>query len=194
MEETAADWRDRFSRILPSHILQGKDRNAEMRNGYTFSGGPWLIDHWTRGQEIKLVRNPAYWGKQPNLDAVVFKFIPDAAAYLQAYKSGQLDIAFVQGAQPAAGELKNLPDTAYSVNMGLSYEALLFNTQKAPLDSLAVRQALAYASDRDAIVKQLSGALKPDITPAQTFMSPANRQWYTEPFKRYGRDLTRVTS
>ena len=188
----AADWRDRFARILPDHLLRGKDRNAEMRNGYSFSAGPWLIDHWTRGEEIKLVRNPRYWGKQPNLDAVIFKYIPDAGAYLQAYKTGQLDMAFVQGAQPAAAELKGLPNTAYSVNLGLSYEALLFNTQKPPLDSAAVRQALGYAADRDAIVKQASGLFMADITPAQTFMSPANREWYSEPFKKYGRDLGRV--
>ena len=70
---------------------------------------------------------------------------------------------------------------------------MLFNTLKAPLDSRAVRQALAYASDRDAVVTQLSGPLQPGIKPPQAFMSPGNRQWYSEPFKRYGRDLAKVT-
>jgi peptide/nickel transport system substrate-binding protein len=163
-----------------------------MRNGYSFSGGPWVLDHWTKGQEVKLVPNPRYWGKQPNLDAVVFKVIPDATAYLEAYKTGQIDMAFVQGAQPETAELRGLPDTAFNVSVGLTYEFLLFNASKAPLDSLAVRQALAYATDRDAIVKQLSGTLKPDITPTQAFMSPANRQWYSEPFKKYGRDVGKV--
>jgi peptide/nickel transport system substrate-binding protein len=190
--EPAADWRNRFNVILPSHLLQDKDRGAEMRNGYTFSGGPWILDHWTKGEEIKLVPNPRYWGKQPNLEAVVFKVIPDATAYLQAYKTGQIDMAFVQGAQPETAELRGLRDTAFNVSVGLTYEFLLFNASKAPVDSMAVRQALAYATDRDAIVKQLSGTLKPDITPTQAFMSPANRQWYSEPFKKYGRELAKV--
>src|SRR5205823_4540541 len=45
------DWQDLFSGnygIFPSHLLQGKDRNAMMKDGYTFSGGPWKLDHWTK--------------------------------------------------------------------------------------------------------------------------------------------------
>jgi peptide/nickel transport system substrate-binding protein len=189
----AAGWRDQFSRILPSHLLEGKDRTAEMRDGYRWSGGPWIIDHWTKGEEIKLVPNPRYWGKKPNLDAIVFKIIPDAAAYLAAYKTGQVDMIFLQGAQPEVLELKPLPDTGFEVQLGLTYEFLTFNTAKPPLDSRAVRQALAYASDRDVIVSQLSGPLMPGIKPAQAFMSPANKQFYSEPFARYRRDLARVS-
>jgi peptide/nickel transport system substrate-binding protein len=186
-------WRDNFAFVLPKHLLDGKDRTAEMRNGYSFSGGPWVIDHWTKGQEIKLVPNPTYWAAKPNLDAAIFKVITDSSAYQAAYKTGQLDMAFVQGAQPEVVELKGLPDTHFEVNTGLTYEFALFNSQKPPLDRLAVRQALAYASDRDAIVSQLSGPLQPGIKPAEAFMSPGNRQWYSEPFKKYGRDLAKVT-
>ncbi len=191
--DPAPGWRDQFSRILPSHLLEGKDRTAELRDGYKWSGGPWIIDHWTKGQEIKLVPNPRYWGKKPNLDAVVFKIIPDAAAYLAAYKTGQVDMIFVQGAQPEVLELKPLPDTGFEIQLGLTHEFITFNTAKPPLDSRSVRQALAYASDRDIIVSQLSGPLMPGIKPAQSFMSPANKEFYSEPFARYRRDLTRVT-
>jgi peptide/nickel transport system substrate-binding protein len=183
--------RDLF--VLPRHLLEGKDRGAEMRDGYRFSGGPWLIDHWTKGQEIKLVPNPQYWGTKPNLDAVVFKVILDSSAYQAAYKSGQLDMIFVQGAQPQTAELRTLPDTHFEASVGLTFEFVEFNALKPPLDSKPVRQALAYATDRDAIVSQASGALVPGIKPTQAFMSPTNQFWYTDPFKRYTRDLTKVT-
>jgi peptide/nickel transport system substrate-binding protein len=186
-------WRETFLRgLLPAHLLEGKDRTAEMRNGYSWSGGPWLIDHWTKGQEIRLVPNPNYWGHKPNLDAVVFKVIPDAAAYQNAYKTGQIDMAFIQGAQPEVTELQSLPDTHFEVSVGFTIEFLAFNTLKPPLDSRAVRQALAYATDRDAIVTQLSGPIMPGIKPLQAFTSPANQLWYSEPFKKYGRDLAMV--
>lgn len=190
--DPAPGWRDQFGRILPSHLLEGKDRTAELGNGYKWSGGPWIIDHWTKGQEIKLVPNPRYWGKKPNVDAVVFKIIPDAAAYLAAYKTGQVDMIFLQGAQPEVLELKPLPDTGFEVQLGLTHEFITFNTAKPPLDSRAVRQALAYASDRDSIVSQLSGPLMPGIRPAQAFMSPANKEFYSEPFARYRRDMSKV--
>ncbi len=190
--EPAAGWRAQFNRILPSHLLEGRDRTAEMRDGYTWSGGPWIIDHWTKDQEVKLVPNPRYWGQKPYLDAVVFKIIPDAAAYLAAQKTGQVDMIFVQGVQPEVLELKGLPNTSFEARMGLTFEFITLNTTKPPLDSRAVRQALAYAADREAIVTQLSGQVLPGIKPAQAFMSPANKRWYSEPFARYRRDLNKV--
>lgn len=192
-KEPTAAWRDSFRRILPAHLLAGKDRGAEMRDGYRWSGGPWIIEHWTKGQEVKLVPNPMYWGPKPNLDAVLFRVITDSAAYQAAYKSGQLDMIYIQGAQPEAAELKSLPDTHFDVSIGLGFEFVMFNTQKPPLDSKAVRQALAYAGDREAVVAQLSGPLMPGVKAVQAFVSPGNRRWYTEPFKRYGRDLTKVS-
>ena len=52
-------------------------------------------------------------------------------------------MVFLQGAQPEAVELKDLPDTHFEAGVGFTYEFVLFNTLKAPLDSRAVRQALA---------------------------------------------------
>jgi peptide/nickel transport system substrate-binding protein len=143
--------------------------------------------------EVKLVPNPSYWAAKPNLDGVVFKFITDTGAYLAAYKTGQVDMVFVQGAQPDVAELKNVPDTRFEVNQGLTYEFLMFNTLRPPLDSPAVRQALAYATDRDAIVGQISNELRPGTKASQAFMSPGNEHWYSEPFKKYQRDLPKVT-
>jgi peptide/nickel transport system substrate-binding protein len=59
--QTFGDWKGLFGAyygVLPSHILQGQDRAALMKDGYTFSGGPWKLDHWTKGTEIKVVPNP----------------------------------------------------------------------------------------------------------------------------------------
>ena len=189
--QPTASWRDRFRPILPKHLLEGKDRNAEMKDGYRFSGGPWMLDHWTKGQEIKLVRNPRYWGKTANLDSVIFRIIPDSAAYVQAFKTGQVDMIFMSAA-PEAAELRDFPNTSFEVVPSLTYSYFRFNTQRAPLDSRAVRQALAYATDRDVIVKQVFSALQPDIRPSQAVMSPANREWYVEPFGRYQRDLAKA--
>ncbi|MDP9071292.1 MAG: ABC transporter substrate-binding protein [Actinomycetota bacterium] len=189
-----AAWEDLFGGfygIYPKHLLEGKDRNAEMKDGYTFSGGPWIIAHWTKGQEVKLVPNPRYWGTRPRLDAVVFRYITDTAAYQQAYKTGQVAAIYPQ-AQPEVAQLKGLPDTRFDVATGLQYEALWFNAAKPPLDSKAVRLALAYATDRRVIVSQLFGPVQPGIEPIEAFMTPANEEWYSRPFTRYRRDLARV--
>lgn len=193
-EQPYAAWRDLFGGfygIYPKHLLDGKDRNAEMKDGYKFSGGPWLIENWAKGQEVRLVPNPEYWGDKPNLDAVVFRFIPDTAAEIEAFKTGQVTMIYPQAQLELAG-LKGQPDTAFDVITGMNYEAVWLNAAKKPLDSKAVRQALAYATDRQAIVDTLFKPVQEDIEPINALMSSANTDWYSEPFAKYTRDLEKV--
>jgi peptide/nickel transport system substrate-binding protein len=191
-----AGWKDLFGGfygVYPKHLLEGKDRNAEMKDGYKWSGGPWIIDHWTKGQEVALTPNAKYWGKVPNLDKAVFKFITDTAAESQAYKTGQISMFYPQ-AQLELTQLFTLPNTKHDVVTSLSYEALWFNTQKPPLDDVKVRQALGYATDRDAVVNSLFGPVQPGIKAIHAFMTPGNKQWYTsQPYSKYKKDLAKVT-
>ena len=190
------DWKVLFGGfygILPSHILQGQDRDAMMKDGYTWSGGPWMMDHWTKTQEVVLKPNPSYWGKKPNLDSVTFKFITDTAAEQQDFKSGQVMAIYPQ-AQPGQEALKGQPGTSFDAVTGLSYEALWINVDKAPLNDQAVRQALAYATDRNAIVSQLFAPIQPDIKPIQSIFTPAFGSVYTTPFDKYKLDLNQVNT
>jgi peptide/nickel transport system substrate-binding protein len=191
--EPFAGWRDLFGGffgIYPSHLLEGKDRNALMKDGYQFSGGPWVIEAWIKGEEIRLKPNPNYWGDKPNLEGVVFKFITDTAAEQQAYLTGQVTAIYPQ-AQLELAQLRGAPDTEFKADYGLAYEAIWFNTDKPPLDEKAVRQAIAYATDRNAIVEQLFGAVLPGIEPLQAFVGYGT-EYYTPAFEKYSRDLEKV--
>ncbi|MDQ1365253.1 MAG: peptide/nickel transport system substrate-binding protein [Acidimicrobiaceae bacterium] len=188
------DWRALFGGfygIFPSHLLEGKDRDALMKDGYSFSAGPYKIDHWTKGSEVKLVPNPNFWGKKSNLASVTFKFITDTAAEQQDYKSGQILASYPQ-AQPGGEALKGSPGTYFDAISGLSYEALWFNVEKAPLDSKAVRQALGFATDRNAIVQQLFAPIQPDIKPIQSMFTPAFGAAYSTPYSKYTLQLSMV--
>jgi len=88
--------------------------------------------------------------------------------------------------------LKTAADTEFSAGKTLSFEALWFNTDKAPLNDVHVRTALAYATDRKAIVDALFKPVDPKIEPIQAFMTPANAKWYSDPFAMYTRDLDKV--
>ena len=182
-----------FYGILPSHILMGKDRDAMMKDGYNFSGGPWILDHWTKGTEVKLVPNPNYWGKKPNLNSVTFKFITDTAAEQQDYKSGQILASYPQ-AQPGGEALKGTAGTYFDAVSGLSYEGLWYNVEKAPLNDKVVRQALAYATDRNAIVQQLFAPIQPDIQPIQSVSTPAFGAAYSMAYSKYSLNLNMVNT
>jgi peptide/nickel transport system substrate-binding protein len=194
------DWQSLFGGLIgiyPSHILQGQDRDAATKSGYSFSGGPWELPGgaaaWVHGQSVKLVPNPMYWGTKPNFSSVTFDFITDTATEQQDFKSGQV-LALYPQAQPGQEALKGQPGTYFDAVSGLNYEGLWFNLTKPPLDDQKVREALGYATDRTAIVNQLFAPVQPGIQPIQSWFTPAFGAAYSTPFAKYHLDLTMVNT
>ncbi|MFM8304998.1 MAG: ABC transporter substrate-binding protein [Actinomycetota bacterium] len=196
--EPFAGWRDLFGGffyILPSHILEGRNRHKVMKDGYAFSGGPWMLDGgakgWDKGRSITLVPNPRYWADQPQIGKVVFQFIPESAAEAQALKSGQVAAAYPI---PQTGMLDEFDRAGlrYEVGSGNTYEAFWLNNEAFPLDRLPVRQALLYATDRQAVVDQI---LRPAVREGrvlQSFVVPSFPEYFTPAFDGYARDQDRV--
>jgi len=194
-----AAWRDLFGGfyfLMPSHLLEGKDRHKEMKDGYAFSGGPWLLQGgksgWKKGKSITLVPNPNYWGTKPSIAKVVFQFVGESSAELQAVTTGQVVSAYPQPSTGALDTLDKHSNLAYSVDAGNQYEGLWINSRAFPFDSKAVRQAVGYALDRQAIVTQI---LKPAIrtgTVLQSFIVPTFKQFYVPAFADYKPDPQKV--
>lgn len=195
--EPYASWKALFGGqfgIYPAHILEGQDRNAAMADGYDWSGGPWLIEEWVRGEQIVLVPNENYWGTVPSLDSVTFRFITDSAAEFEAFTGGEVLGIFPQPQLDTVDAVNAGIDGAIVDVQGQSpnLEAIWINNSEPPFDSQAVRQALAYSLDRDAIVERLFGGL--DIDEAmQSFNAPILGDFGDpEAFSRYERDLDMV--
>lgn len=184
-----------FSCVLPSHLLEGKDRNKVMKNGYRWSGGPWKIESWKRGASVTLVPNTKYWGKKPQLDKVTFQFTANTSAEFTAFKSGQLDSIYPSPQLDAINEIKQgLPGTRQVIGTRTAnVEALWLNNAKFPFDSTAVRKAFAHAVDRKALVERLYGGLGVK-EPAQTFWPGNQAQFGGDSFSRYNRDLDKVAA
>jgi peptide/nickel transport system substrate-binding protein len=181
--KTYSGWKALFGSgigILPSHLLKGKDRDKALKNGYTWSGGPWFAK-WDKGVSITLTPNPKYWGPKPHLDKVVFKFQADTAAEFQAFKSHQVDAIYPQPQIDVVDAIKaGVPDAnTQFVSNTASVEALWFNLGRAPFDSKPFRQAIGYAIDRDAIVNKLFGPL--GVTKAVNSLNPSVVADYSDP-------------
>lgn len=165
MAKNYGNWKDLFGGnygILPAHILEGKDRNAETKDGYTFSGGPFKLESWKKGESITLVPNDKYWGEKPKVDKVVFKLATDTVAEFKSFNANEVSAIYPQpqidviDALNGSG-LKNSERKVNSVTGNT--EAIWLNNDAAPFDSLKVRQALGYSIDRDAIVNALFGEI-----------------------------------
>ncbi|MCY0092902.1 ABC transporter substrate-binding protein [Hoeflea ulvae] len=133
--------------------------------------GPFKFAEWVKGDRVDLERYPDYWGAAVKLDHVTFKFISDPTAAFAAMMAGDLD-AFP--GYPAPENLVQFEaDPRFSVIIGSSEgETILgMNNKKPPLDNILVRQAIAHAIDRQAII---DGAMFGYGTPIGTHFAPHN--------------------
>ena len=199
---------------LPKHFMAGIPiADALTGKGYladelpsTPVSGPFKYESVTPGQELRLVRNDFYkdalTGGTAYLDGVVFKWYGDADAMIAAY----------QGAQPEYDVAKDLNDADIPKLEGLSevlsfasltYEFLRPNWSKecsitlqpardgnCVMNDPAMREALKYAIDKDAINARLLGG---NAAIAQTNTSP-NAWFYVEPGEPGTQDLDKAAA
>jgi len=115
--------------------------------------GPFKFEKWDRANKaITMVRNEDYWGAKAKLKRLIFKAIPDENARKQALSNGEIDGYDL----PSPADLPSLKSAGYNLQARPPFNILyLAFTQSAnpQLAKLEVRQAIAYALNREAMVK-----------------------------------------
>ncbi|MDT5262750.1 MAG: peptide/nickel transport system substrate-binding protein, partial [Acidobacteriota bacterium] len=119
--------------------------------------GAFKFVHYDESQQVvDLTSNEAYWGGAPAIKQLRVRTILDANTLQAELKSGGVDLAVVANLQPdtyqALGQDANLKVAQFP---GVNVTYLSFNVTTEPLNDARVRQAIAYAIDRQAIVKEL---------------------------------------
>ncbi|MCR2764692.1 ABC transporter substrate-binding protein [Microbacterium sp. zg.B48] len=117
--------------------------------------GPFTLAGWRQGDSITFARNEAYWGDKAQVAEVVFDYIPDNQAALNAALAGEVDAvtgfdANLQEQVEATGAFALV--TGPSTDKG----TLAFNQTSGPLADKRVRQAIRQAIDHDAFVEALA--------------------------------------
>ncbi|MHA7224433.1 ABC transporter substrate-binding protein [Arthrobacter sp. RHLT1-20] len=132
--------------------------------------GPFKLKSWSKGQQLELAKNTNYWGKdRPYLDTVTFTAVADANTRASQLQGGQIGI----NENPAASSIASASTTP-GINVG-SFETSLtsflsMNNTRAPFSDVHVRRAIAYAIDREAILK---AAYFGQGTAAGSFLGPS---------------------
>src|SRR5258708_5148281 len=139
------------------------------------TGGPFKFEKRTK-DEVDLVANPDYYTGRPHLDRMVFKIIPDPSAAASAVANG--DIGWEPDLMSSAvDKLKGSSGVQVFEYPDLSYYDVRFNDRPDHLfgDKL-VRQAFAYAIDKEAITRRVSGghgvSLWGDLAPESWAFDP----------------------
>ncbi|MGW0804827.1 ABC transporter substrate-binding protein [Nonomuraea sp. NPDC002799] len=141
--------------------------------------GPFIFKEYVPDNRMVVTRNPRYWRSGlPYLDEVEFRILPDSQTRSQTLEAGGVDAIGTSRDEDLTkfGAQKD----AYSVHraQGMSVPEYMFmlNTAVAPLDDVRVRKALAYATDRETVIKTLRGGL---TEPADGPWSKDSK-WYAE--------------
>jgi peptide/nickel transport system substrate-binding protein len=131
--------------------------------------GPFKWDHWTKGQALKLVRNPYYWepGK-PYLNSVTWTYVADDNTRQLQVKGGQAQVDEF----PAWSTVSTLKSTS-GVTMNLfpstRTDYLALNELRKPFSDVHVRRAISLAINRKALVQAV---LFGNGTPANSLFPP----------------------
>ena len=116
--------------------------------------GPFRFASWDRGQRVVLERNPGYWRGPVPLERVVFRPVAEDQARLTELLTGAIDL--IVGVPPDfVAQLEANPKFTVLKQVGAHVWYLGINNQKKPLDDKRVRQALNYAVNKEAIVRDV---------------------------------------
>src|SRR5438874_12275968 len=142
--------------ILPADMAKATEsKDYDNANAWKTKGtGAYYVEGWKKGDPIILKRNPNYWNGKPSVDEVWIEYIPDdntRVLKLQGAETALADfvpfsqISTLSGQSGVKAQTFTIQQTAF----------VILNTSKPPLNDVKERQALNYATDKDAIIKSV---------------------------------------
>lgn len=132
--------------------------------------GPFMFESYNAQEKVELVANEAYFRGKPQLDGVQVRYIADLNAVELGLRGGELDVINGSPDQIWVEKMQGVSDIKVDVFGPGEVAVLHFNTNIPPLDKLEVRQAIAYALDRDEFLALVGEAVAGSVyspVPAQ---------------------------
>jgi peptide/nickel transport system substrate-binding protein len=138
--------------------------------------GPYRFVSYDVDDRLELAAFPDYYGGRPRNDGIIFRFVPDEIMRGLELRKGTMDLVVNDIGPDIVHQLEESPTLQTVQSPGTDYQYIGVNLRDPILRDVRVRRALAYAIDREAIVKYLRRGL---ATPAVGIMPPI--AWAFEP-------------
>ncbi len=190
---------DSFSIQSPKALEAGDANNVQAEGeGFTYPEysknpvgiGPYKLESYDEANKtVTLVANESYYGEQPKTAKLVFKIIPDESTRRQELQAGSIDGYDL----PNPVDWQGLEDAGNKVEVRPAFNVLYMglNPERNPkLKDLKVRQAIAYALNREQMVQS---QLPEGATVASQFM-PEAVSGYDESLEPYPYDTEKAKS
>jgi peptide/nickel transport system substrate-binding protein len=161
--------------ILPIGIIP--EGTSDQQSKKPVGTGPFKFESYTEDQELILSSFDEYFEGAPSIKRLAVRIIPDNSTRESELLKGSVDLAINADFDPVTVEgLRKAPGIKAEVTDGTNIAHLGVNLQDPILKDRRVRQALAYAIDRDAIIRDV---LRGQASPARSVLPPS--QWAYEP-------------
>lgn len=115
--------------------------------------GPFAFKSWKRGDKLTLERNDDYWGDKAKLASLIYKPIPDGQARRQALENGEID--GYDNVAPQDVDALESSDYVLEERPPSNVGYLGFNRAFKPFDNAKVRQSIAHAVNREALLEAM---------------------------------------
>ncbi len=137
--------------------------NGNLEQGPMIGTGAWIFEDWVPDQALKLKRNPDFWRKGadgqalPYVDRYERPILLDTQTAQAAFRSGQTVNVNTNG-QITKLLQQGVPDlmvTDEKLLQVVSYIPILVNPAKSPTNDVRVRQALSLLHDRQQVIRDM---------------------------------------
>ncbi|MGI8858190.1 MAG: ABC transporter substrate-binding protein [Thermomicrobiales bacterium] len=144
--------------ILPKHILESTAPDQMQKAPFSFaptpSAGAFTFSDWKQDQYLEIKRNETYaGGPKAKLDKIFLKALSQEDVGIAQLEKGEIDLMTVSVTE--ADRLRKNPSLTVVSVPSPSVSFLAYNMDKPYLRDKRVRQAMAYAIDREGIVKEI---------------------------------------
>ena len=157
-----------LSMVMPRGILSASafnedgSLNSEYLMNHTPGTGPYMFKSVNdTATEYTFVRNPNYWGEEPDVDSFTVKVIPESK--VAAMRAGEVDFIIGSDTLDAASyqELSSTEGiTGVISDFDFVTEFIALNDEVAPLDDINIRKAIQMAIDKESIAQNIYSGLR----------------------------------
>jgi len=178
-------WVGLLSNLVPISIVP-KD-GYETQKDRPMGSGPFKFIHYDNAQQVvDLEAFPEYWEGAPKIQNLRVRVISDMNALQAELGAGRVDIAPMPTSlsPDAVKRLEQDPNLQVQQFPGSNVVLLTLNTTAPPLDNVKVRQAIAYAVDRQSILSNLLlglGKLANSILPEESWAYSPGQTYSYDP-------------
>ena len=191
-----------FIYVLPMHIWESVEDPVEFGNDEMIGSGPFMLTEASQGEFVELAGYADHWGTPPNVDGVIFQTFEADDARVTALTTSQIDamLDVPETAIPSLQNEENITVHIADVAAGGSLTDIFFNIveeENCPpedgvcsghpaLKDIAVRQALAHATDKEQLVTVATSGTG---TPGLSLVPPGLGEFYASDIEDYAFDL-----